>query len=168
MSLVAEPARVSTVPSPQFTVIEETVPSESAAVKVTVTIWPVVAGFGVRVLMVTVGGASTVTLVVATLPAWTESPLYVAVIDTDPAVVEENVTVQLPLTNVHGLLVKVPLGALKVTVPVGVEDVPGEVSVTVAMQVVDEPVATVVGAQLTVVVVARLLTTMLVVPWLLL
>ncbi len=41
MALVAVPARVFMVPSPQLTVIEETVPSESAAVKVTVTICPV-------------------------------------------------------------------------------------------------------------------------------
>ena len=49
------------------------------------------------------------------------------------------------------------------TVPVGVMNVPAEVSVTVTVQV-DAWLATTGVVQLTVVVVARLLTTMLVVP----
>jgi hypothetical protein len=164
VSLVAVPARVSVVPSPQFTVIEVTVPSESAALKVTVTIWPVSAGFGLRLVMVTVGGASNVTLKVPVLPECVESPLYVPVTVTDPAVVEVKVTEQLPLTSVHGLPVNVPVGAVKATVPVGVVAVPGDVSVTVAVHVVDEPVLMRDGEQVTAVLVVRGFTTTLVVP----
>ena len=46
------------VPSPQFTVIPETVPSTSVEVKVAVVIEPVLAGFGVTPVMVTVGPRS--------------------------------------------------------------------------------------------------------------
>ena len=46
------------VPSPQFTVIPETVPSTSVEVKVAVMIEPVLAGFGVTPVMVTVGPRS--------------------------------------------------------------------------------------------------------------
>lgn len=62
-------------------------------------------------------------------------------------------------------VVNVPVTPVSVraTVPVGVMNVPGEVSVTVTLQV--EPWLTTTGvAQLIVVVVALLLTTMLVVP----
>ena len=77
------------------------------------------------------------TLVVPTLPECVESPLYVPVTVTDPAVVEVKVTEHVPLASVPGLPVNVPLRALKVTVPVGVDEVPGEASVTVAVHVVD-------------------------------
>ena len=62
-------------------------------------------------------------------------------------------------------VVKVPVTPvwLRATVPVGVMNVPAEVSVTVTVQV-DAWLATTGVAQLTVVVVARLFTTMLVVP----
>ncbi len=53
------------------------------------------------------------------------------------------------------LKVPTPL-ELKLTVPVGVLGVPPPVSVTVAVQVVDAPTATVAGEQLTVVDVERL------------
>ncbi len=56
---------------------------------------------------------------------------------TDPAVVEVKVTAHVPLASVHGLPVNVPLAALNVTAPVGVDEVPGEVSATVAVHVVD-------------------------------
>jgi len=59
--------------------------------------------------------------------------------------------VQLPAE----LKVPTPL-ELKLTVPVGVLGVPPPVSVTVAVQVVDAPTATVAGEQLTVVDVERL------------
>ena len=46
------------VPSPQFTVIPEMVPSTSVEVKVAVIVEPVLAGFGVTPVMVTVGPRS--------------------------------------------------------------------------------------------------------------
>jgi len=46
------------VPSPQFTVIPETVPSTSPDVKVAEMIEPVLAGFGATPVMVTVGPRS--------------------------------------------------------------------------------------------------------------
>ena len=61
------------------------------------------------------------------------------------------------------LSVHVPLGEND-TVPVGVIAVPGEVSMTVAVHDVDCPRLIVDGVHTTLVVVARLLTTMLVVP----
>ena len=66
MSLVAVPARVSTVvPSPQFTVIDAIVPSGSLVENVTVTSWPVFAGLGETFVTVAVGGRSfTVSVVV--------------------------------------------------------------------------------------------------------
>jgi hypothetical protein len=136
-------------------VIEETVPSGSLAVKVTVTVWPVLAGFGVNVLIVTVGGASKVTPAVPKLPACVESPLYVPVTVTDPAIVDVKVTEQLPLTNVHGLPAKIPFGAVKATVPVGVVAPAPFVSATTAVHVVIWLTATVLGKQDTVVEVVR-------------
>ena len=60
------PARVSTgLLSPQLTVIVETVPSGSVAVKVAVTCCPVFAGLGVTLVPVTTGILSfTVSVVV--------------------------------------------------------------------------------------------------------
>ena len=46
------------VPSPQFTVIPETVPSTSPDVKVVLMVEPVLAGFGATPVMVTVGRRS--------------------------------------------------------------------------------------------------------------
>jgi hypothetical protein len=46
------------VPSPQFTVIEETTPSASVAVKVTVTGLPVLDGFGETPVTAATGGLS--------------------------------------------------------------------------------------------------------------
>jgi hypothetical protein len=54
VSDVAVPARGLIVPSPQFTVIPVTV-AVLDTVKVTVTSWPVLAGFGVGLWTVTVG-----------------------------------------------------------------------------------------------------------------
>ena len=77
MSLVAVPPRVSGVLlSPQLTVIDEIVPSGSVAVKDAVTVWPVFAGFGVTVEIVTTGGRSFMVSVVVAKPA---PPLFVAV-----------------------------------------------------------------------------------------
>ena len=66
VSLVAVPERVSTgLLSPQLTVIDETVPSGSVAVKLTVTCVPVFTGFGATLVPVTTGILSfTVSVVV--------------------------------------------------------------------------------------------------------
>ena len=65
MALVAVPARVvAVVPSPQSTLIEDTVPSGSVAVNVTVTIWPVSAGLGETLLTATTGARSLTVSVV--------------------------------------------------------------------------------------------------------
>ena len=73
-----------------------------------------------------------------------------------------------PATSVQGLPVMVPAAPVlvKVTVPVGVIRVPGFVagSVTVAVHVEAWLGATLVGEQVTVVTVGRVLTTMLAVP----
>ncbi len=49
---------VGVVPSPQLTVMEETVPSGSVEVKLTVTVAPVRAGFGETLPTVTIGNWS--------------------------------------------------------------------------------------------------------------
>jgi hypothetical protein len=73
VSLVAVPGRLSmAVPSPQFTVIPETVPSASVAVKVAVMIEPVLAGFGATPVMVTVGPRSLTVSCVDAEPVPTE------------------------------------------------------------------------------------------------
>ena len=77
MSDVAEPARLSgVVLSPQLTIIEETVPSGSVAVKAAVTNCPVLAGFGETVEIVTTGARSFTVSVVVAEPG---PPLFVAV-----------------------------------------------------------------------------------------
>ncbi len=59
MSEVAVPAKLSgVVLSPQSTVILETSPSTSAVVNVTVTVAPVLAGFGAAGFTVAIGGRS--------------------------------------------------------------------------------------------------------------
>ncbi len=74
---MAVPARVSAaVPSPQFTEIEETVPSGSAVAKATVTSTPVFTGFGETFEMVTVGGRSLIVSIVVPEPG---PALFVAV-----------------------------------------------------------------------------------------
>jgi len=81
----------------------------------------------------------------------------------DAVKVEVHVADAVVPARVH--VVKVPVTPVSVsaTVPVGVMNVPGEVSVTVTVQV--DPWLTTTGVvQLTVVVVARGLTTILVVP----
>jgi hypothetical protein len=75
---------------------------------------------------------------------------------------------RVPATSVHGLPVNVPAAPVlvKVTVPVGVICVPGLVvgSLTVAVHVVVWLGEMLVGEQVTVVFVGRVLTTMLVAP----
>jgi hypothetical protein len=68
------------------------------------------------------------------------------------------VSVQLELLKVPAPLL------LKLTVPVGVLGVPVSVSLTVAVQVVDCPMTTDAGLQLTLVLVERLLTVTRLVP----
>ena len=68
-------------------------------------------------------------------------------------------------TSVQGLPVKAPLPLeLKLTVPVGVDLMPVSVSVTVAVQLVGLLTGRLAGLQLTLVVVVRVLTLIVVVP----
>jgi len=77
VSDVVDPDRVFVVPSPQFTVIPVTV-TLLVTVKVTVTSWPVFAGFGVGALTVTVGIVIAFT-VIDPVPEPVEPLLSVAV-----------------------------------------------------------------------------------------
>lgn len=57
------PARlIGVVPSPQSIEIDETIPSGSTVEKVRVTNWPVTAGFGDALVMLTVGGLSFIVI----------------------------------------------------------------------------------------------------------
>jgi hypothetical protein len=77
VSDVAVPERMSSAePSPQLTVIEETVPSGSVAVKVALTIWPILAGFGETFVIVTTGGLSFMVSMIVAEPG---PALFVAV-----------------------------------------------------------------------------------------
>ena len=88
-----------------------------------------------------------------------ESPPYEAVIICKPVALGVYVTKQLPLLSEQSPALKLPYSPplLHVIVPVGVLDVPGLVSVTVAVQVVESPKLTELGVQETPVVVSRLL-----------
>jgi hypothetical protein len=95
------------------------------------------------------------------LPLWVVSLLvYAPLILAVPTVEAEKVTEQLPETRVQGLPTNEPVTPtwVKATVPAGVEVVPGELSATVAVQVVLWAVVMLAGVQLTVVVVDRRLT----------
>jgi hypothetical protein len=77
VSEFAVPGRLSIAePSPQFTAIDDTVPSGSVAENDAVTRDPVLAGFGVMLLKVTVGGLSFTVSVVVPEP---DPALFVAV-----------------------------------------------------------------------------------------
>ncbi len=77
MSEVADGPRLSgEVPSPQLTLNDAIVPSGSVAENVMVTTWPVLAGLGETLLMVTVGDLSFTVSVVVPEPGPT---LFVAV-----------------------------------------------------------------------------------------
>jgi hypothetical protein len=84
----------------------------------------------------------------------------------DPEVVEENVTEHEPLVDSVQLVVvpKLPRLVVQDTVPVGVLAVPGEVSVTVAVQLLCWFVVIEDGVQLTVVEDARRVIVILVLP----
>lgn len=60
------------LPSPQFTVIDETLPSGSFVEKFTVTVWPTSIGFGDGPDTVTIGDLSFIVIVVE---AWLTEPL---------------------------------------------------------------------------------------------
>jgi len=78
VSEVAVPAILSRAdPSPQLTVIDETVPSTSVAVKVTVTDCPVLAGLGETFVTFTTGGLSLIVSEVT--PVLVEPLLSIAV-----------------------------------------------------------------------------------------
>jgi len=91
------------------------------------------------------------------LVAWVESPPYAPVIAAEPLVLPVKVTEQLPETKAHVVELNEPVTPtwLKVTVPVGVVTVPGDVSVTVAVHVVGVPIATLEGEHETAAVVER-------------
>lgn len=113
-------------------------------------------------MVVAVDWRPGVKLVVPLLPLWIASPpRYVAFTLTAPNDCGVNEVVQLPLAVSEQLPevgVTDPPAATKFTTPPGVEIVPGEVSVTVAVQVVACPTLT--GWHATAVFVDRLLTTM--------
>ena|SRR2546425_687986 len=83
--------------------------------------------------------------------------MYALVMFAVPMVEAEKVTEQLPETRLHGLPTNEPdtPAWLNVTVPAGVEVVPGELSATVAEHEVLWPVVTLEGEQFTVMVVVR-------------
>ena len=78
MSDAAVPARESDgLPSPQLTMIEETVPSGSLVEKLTLTGWPARAGFGETPVTLVIGGLSLTVTETRTCPV--EPLLSVAV-----------------------------------------------------------------------------------------
>lgn len=85
MSDVAVPTSVLIVPSPQLTVMPVTA-TLLVTVKVTVTISPVLAGFGVGALTVTVGTPIALTVMdVVPCPVFALLSVAVTVIVNDPA-----------------------------------------------------------------------------------
>jgi len=108
---------------------------------------------GVHATVVVVALTVTVTLADPLLPAWFESPPYVAETSRVPAAVGVILTEQVADAPVPAS-VQVPPG-VKVTVPVGVMAVPVEVSVTVAVHDVAWLITTVLGVHATVVEVVR-------------
>src|SRR5437879_8669271 len=83
----------------------------------------------------------------------------------DPDVVEEKVTEHEPPESMQlDVVPKLPLLAVHDIVPVGVLAVPGDVSATVAVQLLCWVVVIELGVQVTVVLVDRLLTVIVVVP----
>ena len=170
------PARVHVVKVPVTPVwLSDTVPvgvtnapaaDESVTVTVQVEPWLTTTGV-VQETVVVVVRRLTTTLAVPLLPVWFASPAKVAVTAAVPAVeaVKVEVHVADAVVPARVQVVNEPVTPvwLSDTVPVGVTNVPGEVSVTVTLQV--EPWLITTGVlQLTVVVVARGLTTMLAVP----
>jgi len=104
-------------------------------VAVNVTDWPAVDGFSEDATAVAVVPLTTCVTTEDVLDAKVASPLYVAVMEWEPAVsvLVANVAIAEPFS---GPLPKVVAPSLNVTVPVGV---PGDVDVTVAVNVTDCP-----------------------------
>ncbi len=113
------------------------VPGEaSATVAVQDDACPTTTGL-VQTTVVDVARRLTVTLAATlVLVLWVVSPPYAPVIRAVPVAVAVKVTEQLPDTRAQVVELKEPAGpvSVKVTVPVGVMIVPGEVSLTVAVQ----------------------------------
>jgi hypothetical protein len=113
-------------------------------------------------------GIVTETWAVLVLVAWEESPLYDAVIVSvlgavpDGVIVTWHVAVAPAPNSVQGEVAIAPVPLLViVTLPAGVVAVPMSLSVTVTVQMVEEPVLTLDGVQVTLVMVDRLLIVML-------
>ena len=113
------------------------VPGEvSVTVAVHDEAWPITTGL-VQTTVVEVARRFTVTLAAAlVLVLWVVSPPYAPVIRAVPVAVAVKVTEQLPDTRAQVVELNEPAGpvSVNVTVPVGVIMVPGEVSLTVAVQ----------------------------------
>jgi len=107
------------------------------------------------VSFVAAGGRFEVTFVLPLLVACVLSPLYEAVMVCGPTTVRVYVTEQRPVVSSAQLppALKVPLSLLKLTVPVGVVAPAPAVSATVAVHVVVPFTGTVLGVQLTLVLV---------------
>jgi len=114
----------------------------SVTMTVHVVFWPTVTVEGPHEWVVDVGCRARA-VVLPELPMWFASPPYTVVRAAVPAEDAEKVTEQLDFPTTlsvreHGLPVNEPVRPTwaKPTTPVGVELVPGELSVTVAIQVV--------------------------------
>src|SRR5207245_4140523 len=128
---------------------------------VQVTVWPVITEDGEHITAVEVvlGPTVTVLLAVGPLPLWAASvDVYVPLAMTVPCPVGVNVTEQLEavvltLASVQGEPVNDPVADplfVNDTVPAGAEAVPAiDVSVTVAEQLTDWPIATELGEHVT-------------------
>jgi hypothetical protein len=138
--------------------------SVTVAVHVVVPLTGTVAG--AQLTLVPVDRTVAVMLVLPLLPVWTLSPADAAVIVCGPIADGVYVTEHCPLAlSVHAPLpLNVPLSVVNVTPPVGVVPPAPAVSVTVAAHVVVPLTGTVVGAQLTLVLVDRAIAVMLVLP----
>ena len=169
------PARVQVVnvpvtpvsPRPTVPVGVMNVPAE-VSVTVTLQVEPWLITTGVVQDTVVVVVLRTITmLAVPLLAGWLVSPGYEAVTAAVPGVDAVNVEVHVAdavvPARVHVVNVPVTPVSPRATVPLGVRNVPAEVSVTVTLQVEAWLITTGV-VQLIAVVVVRLLTTMLVVP----
>ena len=160
VALAVDPASVHVPPGVKVTVPVGVVgdPLVSVTVAVQLVAWLIatVEGEHDTVVVVTCS-APTLTVAVPELPECTVLPPYVPVIVAVPAVVPVYVTEHEPLASVHDAPI-VPIDAVNVTVPVGVEAVPGEVSVTVAVHVLVPPTVTLAGEHATAVLVVLRLT----------
>src|SRR3989441_202817 len=136
----------------------------SDSVAVHVVAWLITTVDGVQLTLTLLVLRLTVTVAVPVLVEWLVSPLYVAETVRVPAGADGVIVTEQVADDPEPDRVHVPPG-VNVTVPVGVIAVPaGELSATVAVQVVGWLITTVDGVQLTVVVVDRLFTVTVVLP----